>query len=97
MNTDIKKLTDWAINKINREYPEDVALLVAVEGHSVNGDGHGLSFDFFVPATERGNSLAQTFIIDGIGYDLYPRSWERTERTAALDDPATLCLGNAQI
>lgn len=74
-----------------------MALLVAVEGHSVNGDGHGECFDYFIPATERGNELAQTFIIDGIGTDLYPRSWERTERTAELDDRSTICLGNARI
>ena len=92
-----KRLMEWAINKIKTEYPEDVALLVAVEGSSVNGDGHGEPFDYFVPATERGNDLSQTFIIGGVGNDLYPRSWERTERTANLDDLATLCLGDAKI
>ena len=91
------RLTDWVINKIKTEYPNDVALLVAVDGESVNGDGYGESFDYFVPDTERGNELAQTFIIGGVGYDLYPRSWERTERTASLDDITTPCLGNARI
>ena len=96
--TDTKnKLTEWVINKIKNEYSDDVALLVAVEGASVNGDGHGEPFDYFVPVAERGNELAQTFIIDGVGNDLYPRSWERTERTASLDDLATQCLGNAKI
>jgi len=97
MKTTTQKLTEWAINKIKSEYPGDVALLVAVEGHSVNGDEHGLCFDYYVPATERGLEFGRTFIIGGIGYDLYPRSWERTERTANLDDRCTLCLGNAKI
>lgn len=97
MDITTQKLTEWAVNKIKREYSDDVALLVAVEGHSVNGDGHGECFDYFIPVTDRGSELAQTFIIDGIGYDLYPRSWERTERTANLDDRATICLGNAKI
>ncbi len=91
------RLTEWVINKIKTEFPNDVALLVAVEGASVNGDGHGEPFDYFVPATERGNELAQTFIINGVGNDLYPRSWERMERTANLEDYATLCLGDAKI
>jgi len=91
------RLTEWVINKIKTEYADDIALLVAVDGYSVNGDGHGEPFDYFVPATERGNDLAQTFIIGGVGNDLYPRSWERTERTASLDDRATQCLGNARI
>ena len=95
--SETKQLTEWVINKIKSEYPDDVALLVAVDGASVNGDGHGEPFDYFVPATERGNGLAQTFIIDGVGNDLYPRSWERTERTASLDDRATQCLGQARI
>lgn len=97
MNDTTKKLTEWAIEKIKTEYPQDVALLVAVKGHSTNGDGHGECFDYFVPATERGKELSQTFIIDGIGHDLYPRTWERTERTATLDDWATTCLSNAEI
>lgn len=91
------RLTEWVINKIKTEYPDDVALLVAVGGASINGDGHGEPFDYFVPATERGNELARTFIIGGVGNDLYPRSWERTERTANLDDLATPCLADAKI
>lgn len=91
------KLTEWVINKIKTEYPNDIALLVAVENGAINKDGHGQPFDYFIPATERGNELAQTFIIGDIGNDLYPRSWERTERTASLDDLATPCLANAKI
>ncbi len=91
------KLTEWVINKIKTEYPEDIALLIGVTGHNVNQDGHGECFDYFIPATDRGYELSQTFIIDGIGHDLYPRSWERMERTARLEDFATLVLGNATI
>jgi len=93
----VNRLTDWVINKIKTEYPDDVALLVAVPDSSVNGDGHGEVFDYFVPATERGNELAQTFIIGDVGNDLYPRSWERCERTANLEDWATFCLGRGKI
>lgn len=97
MTNNTKQLTEWVIHKIKTEYADDIALLVAVEGCSINEDGHGEPFDYFIPATERGNELAQTFIIAGVGNDLYPRSWERMERTASLDDPATPCLGNAKI
>jgi len=97
MTNQSTKLTEWVINKIKTEYKDDVALLVAVENASINNDGHGEPFDYFIPATERGNELARTFIIGDVGNDLYPRSWERTERTANLDDPATICLGNAKV
>ena len=97
MKTTTQKLSEWAINKITTEYKDDIALLIAVENHSVNNDGHGECFDYFIPATDRGFELSQTFIVEGVGHDLYPRSWERMERTANLIDPCTVCLDNAKI
>lgn len=92
-----KLLREWVIQKIKTEYAEDIDLLIAVKGHAVNGDDHGEEFDFFVPAGERGYELAETFIIDGIGHDLYPRSWERLERNAELEEGQVFCLGNSEI
>lgn len=87
-------LTEWAIKKIVTEYKEDIALLIGIKGHSTAGDFHGECFDFFVPATERGYELAKTFIIDGVGHDLYPRSWERLEASANLQDMAIVLTGS---
>lgn len=91
-----KTLTEWVIDKIKSEYKDDIAILAAVKGHAIDGDEHGEVFDYFVPATERGYELSQTFMIDGIGHDLYPRSWERMEKTADLDE-MTITLANAEI
>lgn len=89
-------ITQWVIDKITTEYKDDIALLIAVKGHATDCDGHGEIFDYFIPETERGCELAQTFIIDGVGHDLYPRSWERMEKSAELEE-MTLILANAQI
>ena len=92
-----KELTNWALTQIKENYEGDIALLIAIEGHSLENDCHGLCFDYFVPANENGNKLAQTFIIDGVGHDLYPRSWKRIEDMANFDDDFTYGLGNAII
>lgn len=92
-----KELTNWAITQIQKKYKDDVALLIAISGHSLENDCHGECFDYFVPANENGNKLAQTFIIDGVGHDLYPRSWERIERMAEFNDDFTFGLGDAKI
>lgn len=92
-----KYLMEWAIGEIKKNYLHDVDLLIGVEGHETKDDGHGICFDYFIPASEKGNDLARTFIVEGIGYDLYPRSWERMEMTADLEDPGTLCIANATI
>lgn len=91
------KLRNWVIEKIKSDYPDDIDLLLAVHGHNVNGDDHGEVFDFFIPATERGYELAETFILDGIGHDLYPRSWERIQRNADLEEGQVFTLGNAEV
>lgn len=83
-------LTKWVIDRIRKDFKDDIALLIGIKGHSTNGDGHGECFDYFVPATDRGNELTETFIIDGVGHDLYPRSWERLENSVNLDDMAIL-------
>ena len=83
-----KELIDWAINKIKSEYKEDIALLIGQVGAcKTPDDEQNMSFDFFVPATERGNNLATTFIIEDMGYDLYPISWERLEGIANFNEP----------
>lgn len=83
-----KELTEWAVNKIQKEYKEDVALLIGqVGGCKIPTDEQNMIFDFFVPATERGNQLARTFIIEDMGYDLYPISWERLEGIADMKEP----------
>lgn len=89
-------LTDWIINRIKTEYKDDISLLLAVEGHATDHDGHGELFDYYIPETDRGYELAQTFIIDGIGHDLYPRSWERMKKSARLEE-MVLVLANAKI
>jgi len=91
------KLTEWVIDKIRRDYPEDVALLIGLEGCAMFGDGHGECFDYFVPATERGCELERSIVIAGVHHDLYNRDWARCERTANLEDWATFCLANGEI
>ena len=83
-----KELVEWSINKIKTEYKEDVALLIGqVGGGKIPTDEQNMIFDFFIPATERGYKLSRTFIIEDMGYDLYPISWERLEKIANIEEP----------
>ena len=86
-----KELVAWAINKIQTEYKEDISLLIGqIGGGKIPTDEQNMVFDFFVPATERGNQLAHTFIIEDMGYDLYPISWERLENIANINEPGMI-------
>ncbi len=83
-----KELVDWAIKKIETEYKDDVALLIGqVGGCKIPTDEQNMIFDFFVPSTERGFQMANTFMIEEMGYDLFPISWERLDGIANIKEP----------
>lgn len=97
MKSTNKKLLNWVIGKIEKEYKDDICLLIGNDFFKLEQDADAATFDYFIPANENAYSLAKTFIIDGIGYDLYPRSWERIESMANLDDYNPTLLSHAQI
>jgi len=97
MSNPNKQLADWAIKKIESEYSNDVCLLLEHKTLKLTKDMGDTKFGFYIPATNKANGLARTFIIDGIGYDLFPMSWERIENMADVKNYNTTCLGDAEI
>lgn len=82
------ELNQWAIQKIKSMYPDDIDLLIGqMGGCKLPTDEQNLVFDFFVPATKKGYQMAKTFVIEDMGYDLYPNSWERLEKIVDLQEP----------
>jgi hypothetical protein len=75
------------LDRLETEFAEDIAI-VACYGSYVTGMPTQVSdLDFyFIPSTPRGYQASYQFIIDGIGYDLWPVSWERAERIADCDE-----------
>lgn len=92
------ELIDWALDKIKKDYKEDVALLIGQKGAcKIPTDEQTVAFDFYVPCTERGYQLAKTFVIEDMGYDLFPMSWDRLERIADLQETITFAFANGII
>lgn len=92
------KVVAWIINKVKTEYSNDISLVV-VYGSYINGTANSKSdVDcYYIPKTERGYELAIGFIIDGVGYDIFPMSWERVTEIAELQDSLSPLVGDAQI
>ena len=76
------------IEKIERDYSNDIATFTCY-GSFVTGGYSPLSdIDFFfIPKSERGFGLSKQFIINSIGYDLWPITWSRAKKIANLEDP----------
>ena len=97
MNKNNTWLADWAIKRIESEYRDDVCLLLDHNTLKLGKDMGAKAFSFYIPATNRANGLARTFIVEGIGYDLFPMPWERIERMADVKDYNTTCLADSTI
>ena len=98
MKTTQDRVVDWIRGRAEREFAQDVAL-VLLYGSYVNQTSHRLSdVDcYFIPATDRGYAMAKTFIVDGVGYDVFPMGWDRVGRIADLQEPLSPLVGDARI
>lgn len=92
------KLVKWIVNKVEREYADDVSL-VLLYGSYVNGTANSKSdVDcYYIPKSERGYGLAVDFMIAGAGYDIFPIPWERVERIADLLENMSPLVGDVKI
>jgi predicted SnoaL-like aldol condensation-catalyzing enzyme len=92
------EIADCLIEKIKKDYDGDVSL-VHVHGSYFYNDTHSLSdLDiYFVPKTERGYKLGQTFILNGIGCDFWALSWERLERIANHEEKIVSIITDGKI
>ena len=79
-------------------YRDDVDLLL-LYGSYLTGDAAPRSdVDLcFVPATERGWQVAETFIYQGVGYDLFGMDWSRVVRIAQLTGSLTPLVADSRI
>ena len=93
-----KLYVDSVIQYVKKYYSDDIDMIVAY-GSFVRGDMHEKSdIDlFFIPATEKGYLASFQVIIEDVGYDFFPISWERLKQIARYEDPLTSLLIEGQI
>lgn len=92
------KIVEWIKSRTETRYAGEISL-VLVYGSYVNGTANEKSdVDCcFIPKTQKGYDMAVTFILDGVGYDLFPLPWERAEGIAQLKESLLPLVGDAQI
>lgn len=92
------KVIEWIMNKVKTEYADDISL-VLLYGSYINGTANSKSdVDcYYIPKTERGYHLGTGFIIDGVGYDLFPISWERITGISDLQESLLPLVGDVQV
>ena len=90
-----QQVVQWVLDAVRTEYKDDIALVISHTPLMINESQPAISY--FVPITDKGRRFAQTFILDGIGFDIWGIEWERMERFASLDEYVLGCLGDGEI
>ena len=92
------KAAELLIEKIKKDYKDDIALVVMM-GSNLYQETHKKSdLDlYFVPKTDRGYNLGFVFIIDDIGYDFWPISWERLTKIAHHDERISAIISEGKV
>ena len=88
-------VTNWVLNTVKEKYADDIALVISHSTLRIDPDT--VTMSYFVPITNRGRQFAQTFILEGCGYDIWGVEWERLERFAALDECNITVLADSKI
>lgn len=92
-----EKITQWAIDKLKTNYAEDVALLIGHNTLKLEKDRGESDLSYFVPVDKIPYGFAKTFIVDGVGCDLFSRTWEQLDELASLSGYNISCLGDVKI
>lgn len=93
-----ENIVAWIKSQVINEFKDNISL-VLLYGSYFNGTSNTMSdVDcYFIPKTDRGYQFAKTFILDEIGFDIFPMSWERVEGLADLQETLIPCLGDVEI
>ena len=88
-------VTQWVLDTVQKDYPEDIALVVAHNTLRIAEKTPTVSY--FVPITQRGRNFAQTFLLDGEGFDIWGIPWERLEQFAELEEYNITVLADGEV
>lgn len=95
---DIFKITEIIKEKIEKKYSNDIAIFAYYGSYAMGLEEEKSDLDFFfIPKTERGKELGLQFIIEDIGFDLFPISWERIARIVSLDQPLAAVITKSKV
>lgn len=95
---DLAAVTELLVDRVRKLYPQDVAV-IACYGSYVQGRATVTSdVDiFFIPRTPRGWEASLQFVLEGVGFDFWPVSWERADRMAGFDDALSTLIMDSRV
>ncbi len=95
---DLMKIVHILIDEINQNYKDDIAVMCIYGSYIYNAAHDKSDIDFyFIPKSQRAYKLVRSFLIDDIGFDFWPMSWERAENTANYAQGFVSLIADAKV
>ena len=83
-----QEIVSALLEKVNTHFKEDVAAILLYGSYITGTANEKSDLDFyFIPKTEKAFDMSFQFIIEDIGYDFWPVSWERLEKFVSFEQP----------
>ncbi|MBQ8187630.1 MAG: nucleotidyltransferase domain-containing protein [Clostridia bacterium] len=94
----LKDVLDAILAAVKEKYADDIALMI-VYGSALNGTADDKSdLDIlFIPKNWTGRNLAKTFILGGIGYDIWCAGWETLRAMLRWEDMRVSILADSEL
>lgn len=91
-------LLDMLLDIVKTKYANDISIMM-IYGSCANGTSNETSdLDMiFIPKTKRGRHFSKTFILEGIGYDLWGANWKTLKKFANFDDMKVSVVADSQL
>lgn len=95
---DVFELSRILVEDVKARYSDDIAI-VAYYGSYAHGTANAKSdLDFFfIPTRPNWWDASRQFILDGIGYDFWPVSWERAEGMAEFNEGKVSIIADCRV
>lgn len=97
MESKNNKLIEWTIKQAETTYKDKISIMTEHTTYMLEQDSSLRYVNTFISESKSIIGLARTFIINGIGYDLWQNPWESFEKKADLKDYYITSLADSTI
>ncbi|MBI9015328.1 MAG: nucleotidyltransferase domain-containing protein [Clostridiales bacterium] len=95
---DKSEIIDGLVEKVKRDYQEDIDAVICYGSYVTQTYNELSDLDFFfIPKTKKANEMSLQFIINEIGYDFWPITWERLEGFIKLKEDFVSLIGKGEL
>ena len=93
-----RQVVRWLKERAAGPFAGDLSLVAAYGSHFNGTETEYSDVDcYFIPKSDRGWEFAADFLLAGVGYDVFPLSWERARGIAQLKEPLVPLVGDAVV